>query len=228
MMIPVPPPGTSADDDTAGSEQPTSEERNSPPRATVSAINYVEFAAAVKDACATSTVPICSPAIRCSATDVCNFGRSAGPQELRALLCETVGTLFGNPRDEKLRRMLELTYCQPGLKQEAVADRLALSFGTYRRHLGTARDRMARWLWESSQVAQVQPELQSTAGPTTREAGAEAEGATLPEIAGPASPRLSVVVLPFSTSAAMRGTILLSTALPRRSRLISRAAPASS
>jgi hypothetical protein len=33
----------------------------------------------------------------------------------------------------------ELTYCQPGLKQEVVADRLALSFGTYRRHLRAAR-----------------------------------------------------------------------------------------
>jgi hypothetical protein len=55
---------------------------------------------------------------------VCNLGRSAGPQELRALLSETVSTLFANPRDEKLRQVLELTYCQPGLKQEVVADRL--------------------------------------------------------------------------------------------------------
>ena len=50
--------------------------------------------------------------------------------------------------DEKLRRVLELTYSQPGLKQEVVADRLSLSFGTYRRHLSTARERLARWLWE--------------------------------------------------------------------------------
>ena len=157
----------------------------------------MEFAAAVKDALRDVHSPDLlarNPLLR---GGLCNFSRSAGPQELKALLCETVGTLFGNARDEKLRRILELTYSQPSLKQEAVADRLALSFGTYRRHLSTARDRMARWLWESSRVARAQTELPSTAGTTTREAGAQAEGATLPEIAGPASPRLSIVVLPF-------------------------------
>jgi len=40
--------------------------------------------------------------------------------------------------------VIELTYFQPAPKQEAVADRLSLPFGTYRRHLTTARDRLAR------------------------------------------------------------------------------------
>jgi len=50
---------------------------------------------------------------------------------LQALLSETVDTLFASPRDEKLRRVIELTYFRPAPKQEAAADRLSLSFGTY-------------------------------------------------------------------------------------------------
>ena len=67
---------------------------------------------------------------------------------LQGLLSETVGTLFASPRDEKLRRVIELTYFRPAPKQEAAADRLGLSFGTYRRHLTTALGRLARWLWQ--------------------------------------------------------------------------------
>ena len=94
-----------------------------------------EFAAAVKDALRDVHSPDLlarNPLLR---DGICNLGESAGPRELKELLCETVSTLFGNARDEKLRRVIELTYCQPGLKQEVVADRLSLSFGTYRRHL---------------------------------------------------------------------------------------------
>src|SRR5260370_40383556 len=47
---------------------------------------------------------------------------NAGPAELRALLSETVTTLFAGPRDEKIRRAIELTYFQTAPKQEAVAD----------------------------------------------------------------------------------------------------------
>jgi TolB-like protein len=163
----------------------------------VPAIGYAEFAAAVKDALRDFDSPDLlarNPLLR---DGLCNLSRSAGPQELKALLCETVGTLFGNARDEKLRQILELTYSQPSLKQEAVADRLALSFGTYRRHLGTARDRMARWLWETSQAAQAQPELQSAPATPTGEGDAQVEKAILPETGEPVSPRLSLVVLPF-------------------------------
>jgi TolB-like protein len=113
------------------------------------------------------------------------------------LLCETVRTLFGNARDEKLRRILELTYSQPFLKQEAVANRLALSFGTYRRHLSTARDRMARWLWETSRVTPIQSELPPAADPTATRASWEGETSTAPATGDPAVPRLSIVVLPF-------------------------------
>jgi hypothetical protein len=49
-----------------------------------------------------------------------------------------------------------------------VADRVSLSFGTYRRHLATGRDRSARWLWESSRVAQIQSELVSAGWPEAK------------------------------------------------------------
>jgi TolB-like protein len=77
---------------------------------------------------------------------------SAGPAELQALLSDTVDVLFTSPRDEKLRRVLDLTYFRPAPKQEAAADRLGLPFGTYRRHLTIALGRLSAWLWEREQV----------------------------------------------------------------------------
>jgi len=161
------------------------------------AITYGEFAAAVKYALRDVHSPDLLARNPLLSDGLWNFGGSAGPQELRTLLCETVHTLFGNARDEKLRRILELTYSEPFLKQEAVADRLALSFGTYRRHLSNARDRMTRWLWETSRLAPIQSELPPAAGPTATGAGAEGKTATAPANGEPVSPRLSIVVLPF-------------------------------
>ena len=83
---------------------------------------------------------------------------ATGPTELQALLSQTVAQLFGNARDDKVRRVFELTYFQPALKQEAVAERLALSFGTYRRHLTAGRERLARWLWERSRFVTAEAE----------------------------------------------------------------------
>jgi TolB-like protein len=72
----------------------------------------------------------------------------ANPADLQALLSQTVDLLFASPRDETLRRVIEVTYFNPAPKQEVAADRLGLSFGTYRRRLTTALGRLARWLWE--------------------------------------------------------------------------------
>jgi TolB-like protein len=204
MMIPVRSPGTTTEDGAAGPEQATSDAPDLPPTAfleastaAVFALNYAEFAAAVKDALRDVHSPDLLARNPLLLHGVCNLGRSAGPHELRALLSETVSTLFANPRDEKLCQVLKLTYCQPGLKQEAVADRLCLSFGTYRRHLGTARERLARWLWESWQVAPAQPVPRSATEPTANGENSDGETAPSPEAGEPAPPRLSVVVLPF-------------------------------
>jgi hypothetical protein len=90
------------------------------------ALAYAEFAAALKDALRdfhSTDLLARNPLLR---GGIGNLGGSAGPLELKALLSETVSTLFGNPRDEKLRRVVELTYFHPAPKQEVVADRLSL------------------------------------------------------------------------------------------------------
>src|SRR5262249_7507787 len=176
MMIPGPHPGTSPNGTATEPAQPTA----ATPSGTVPAITYGQFAAAVKDALRDVHSPDLlarNPLLR---DGLWNFSGSAGPPELRTLLCETVQTLFGNARDEKLRRILELTYSEPFLKQEAVADRLGLSFGTYRRHLSNARDRMARWLWETSRLTPIQSEIPLAASSTARRASGEGETATTP------------------------------------------------
>jgi TolB-like protein len=200
MMIPAPPPGIYAEDGPAGSDQ-QSFNAYLPPTAppggetAAHALTYADFAAAMKDALRDfhrADLLARNPLLR---GGIGNLGRFAGPLDLKALLSETVGTLFGNPRDEKLRRVIELTYFHPGPKQEVVADRLSLSFGTYRRHLTAARDRLARWLWESSRDAPTQPELPAAESPKIEKS--EGETAALPKTGEPAPPRLSIVVLPF-------------------------------
>jgi len=78
-----------------------------------------------------------------------------------------------------------------------VADRLSLSFGTYRRHLSTARERLTRWLWESSRVTQPQFGSPSTAGTATNAEHSEPKPEASPEAGGREAPRLSIVILPF-------------------------------
>jgi hypothetical protein len=146
------------------------------------ALGYAEFAAALKDALRDlhrADLLARNPLLRDRA---CNLGSSAKPSELKALMAEAVSTLFGNPRDEKLRRVIELTYFQPAPKQEVVVDRLSLSFGTYRRYLTTARERLARWLWEGSHFGSIE----------------KLDGrAPLSSVDELAAPPLSLVVLPF-------------------------------
>jgi TolB-like protein len=196
MMIPAPSPGINSTDAAADeSEQPTSDAPDWPLGARPLA--YADFSAALKGALrdfhSTDLLarnPLLLGGIR-------DLSGSVGPMELKALLSETVRTLFDNPRDEKLRRVVELTYFQPAPKQEVVADRLSLSFGTYRRHLTTARDRLTRWLWESWRDAPTQPEVPAALWPTPKPEKSEGESAASPEAREPAPPRLSVVILPF-------------------------------
>jgi len=132
-------------------------------------LTYEEFAAALKDALRNyrrSDLLLCNPLLRSR-----QLARrtNASPAALKAVLTETADALFTNdPRDQKLRRVLELSYFRPAPKQETAAERLGLAFSTYRRLLATAHDRLARWLWK----------------------GEEAEPTRVP--------RLSIVVLPFT------------------------------
>ena len=113
---------------------------------------------------------------------------AAAPAALRALIAETVKTLFANELDQRLYRVLDLTYFNPAPKQEAAAGQLGLSFSTYRRSLATGVHRLTEWLWQQEQTvreAEISP-------------GQPAVPTTAPEEAlRTARPRLSIVVLPF-------------------------------
>jgi adenylate cyclase len=113
---------------------------------------------------------------------------AATPQALKTLIVETAESLFANERDQRLYRVLELTYFNPAPKQEAAAERLGMSFSTYRRHLAAGVDRLTEWLWQREQELQ---ETETTAGKTPdSDAGAATASPS-------ARPRLSIVILPF-------------------------------
>jgi TolB-like protein len=190
--------GTDTDGHAVRREPPSSDvrAREARPEAPPRVVAYADFAAALKAALRDFHRPDLlgqNPLLR---DGIAHLGASAGPPELRALLSETARALFANPRDQKLRRVIELTYLQPAPNQESVAERLSLPFGTYRRHLTTARDRLARWLWEGLRGATVQPEPPSAAATANGE-DANGESVTSPDADEPGPARLSLVVLPF-------------------------------
>jgi predicted ATPase/TolB-like protein/Tfp pilus assembly protein PilF len=113
----------------------------------------------------------------------------ATPQALRALLADTAKALFAGERDQRLYRVLEVTYFNPAPKQEAAAERLGLSFSTYRRHLTAGVDRLVEWLWQREQEA---PRAETVAEQTTPSTSVSAEPGFAPR-----RPRLSIVILPF-------------------------------
>ena len=86
--------------------------------------------------------------------------------------------------------MLDLTYFNPTPKQEAAAERLGMSFSTYRRQLATAVDRLTDWLWQQEQHGR---ETARAVGQTLTPAAAVPAEDGLPA----ARPRLSLVILPF-------------------------------
>jgi hypothetical protein len=175
------------DDGASVSKHPPSDAPTSLPIASPAAsiaaspgLAYAEFVGALKDALRDlrrADLLARKPLMR---DGILNLGGSAGPRELREVLVETVGNCSAMARGEKLRRVIKLTYFQPAPKQEAVADRLSLSFGTCRHYLTIARDRVARWLWERSRVAQAQP---STTKPTAKPVKLAGEIATSSEAA---------------------------------------------
>ena len=74
-------------------------------------------------------------------------GRADPVRALRELLEEAIRDLGGDPRAGKLHRALDLTYLRGAPTQEAAAERLGLSFTTYRRHLMAGIERICEDLW---------------------------------------------------------------------------------
>src|SRR6516164_9442555 len=54
--------------------------------------------------------------------------KAADVAYLQQILADAAQTIFVNERDQRLQRVLELTYFRPAPKQEAVAERLGLPF----------------------------------------------------------------------------------------------------
>jgi adenylate cyclase len=110
-------------------------------------------------------------------------------QDLREMLLETAGVLFANARDQKLHRVLDLTYFNPVAKQEAAAERLGLPYSSYRRYLAAGVQRMIDWLWQQEQDA-------SRSETTT--SIVQENGNSVVDLSRPSGTRrLSIVVLPF-------------------------------
>lgn len=166
--------------------------------APVGGLAYVDFAAAVKSALRDYHRPDLLARNPLLDGEIDKPGAPKEAAQLQALLSEAVKAVLDNPRDEKLRRVIELTYFQSPLKQEAVAERLSLSFGTYRRHLTSARDRLTRWLWDSRGGLLLEQDSASGARiATTNEQGPRPTETPISGVSEPAAPRLSLVVLPF-------------------------------
>ena len=150
-----------------------------------------DFESAVKDALRHYTqadLLAGNPLLRARLLTEQSGGDAASPQRLRSLLAETAKTLFAGERDQRLYRVLDLTYFNPAPKQEAAADRLGLSFSTYRRHLTGGVDRLIEWLWQHEQQAV-----------ETGTAAHVSDGYLEPiaAVSQRTRPRLSIVILPF-------------------------------
>jgi hypothetical protein len=74
-------------------------------------------------------------------------GRADPAHALRELLEEGIRDLGRDPRAGKPHRALDATYLRGAPTQEAAAERLGLSFTTYRRHLIAGIERLCEDLW---------------------------------------------------------------------------------
>jgi hypothetical protein len=74
-------------------------------------------------------------------------GRADPVRALRELLEEGIRDLGREPRAGKPHRALDVTYLRGAPTQEAAAERLGLSFTTYRRHLVAGVERLCADLW---------------------------------------------------------------------------------
>ncbi|GAA3085098.1 hypothetical protein GCM10017600_62500 [Streptosporangium carneum] len=74
-------------------------------------------------------------------------GRADPVRALRELLEEGIRDLGRDPRAGKPHRALDVTYLRGAPTQEAAAERLGLSFTTYRRHLLAGIGRLCEELW---------------------------------------------------------------------------------
>jgi len=77
---------------------------------------------------------------------------------LQTTLQEGASLLTGNPRSQKLHRVLWHTFFEPAATQEAAAELLDLPFSTYRYQLGKAVEQIVGWLWQQEVYGNEQKE----------------------------------------------------------------------
>jgi TolB-like protein len=165
------------------------EDASSPEPDSGAGLTRLQFGNAVKDALRSyvrTDLLAANPLLR---AQLLRGSAVAGPQGLKTLLTETAASLFSHGRDSRVHRVLELTYFDPAPKQEAVAERLGLSFSTYRRHLSTGIERLTEWLWQQEQELRA-TKAAATASPDPLLQSADA-------MVPLSRPRLSLVILPF-------------------------------
>src|SRR5262249_34756982 len=102
--------------DAARPEQPAGALPAAASSTAASPLAYEDFDAALRRALRAFHRPALLAANPLIGLGVGRLGAPAGPAELQAMLSEAVTTLFANPRDEKLRRVIELTYFHPAPK----------------------------------------------------------------------------------------------------------------
>lgn len=108
-----------------------------------------DFAGAVRQALRDYTRPRAladSPLLRSRL--VREAAREPSAAALQALLRRAADALRASPRDEKFYRAILHTFLEPAPSQEKAAERLRLSFSTYRYHLARGTERIVEWLWE--------------------------------------------------------------------------------
>jgi hypothetical protein len=71
----------------------------------------------------------------------------ARAEALRSLVCESIASLVGTPKQRRLRDALEATFVNPAGTQEDAAEILDLPFSTYRRHLTEGTSEITALLW---------------------------------------------------------------------------------
>jgi DNA-directed RNA polymerase specialized sigma24 family protein len=75
------------------------------------------------------------------------LGPEAAEEVLRGLIRRAVEAVGDDPREAKFSRAVTATYLERRTSQEAAAERLALPFSTYRRHLHRGLQRVCDHLW---------------------------------------------------------------------------------
>lgn len=125
-----------------------------PAPAAAPALDEAAFRDAVHEAlkCFTRPRALRSSPLLASRIVTAGAGEGASDAErvpaLQALLRRAAETLRAAPRQEKWADALRYTYFEPASSQERAAQRLFVSFSTFRRHLKAGVDHVAETLWQ--------------------------------------------------------------------------------